>query len=189
MRSVEEHKSKAGVGTTWFQIGKRNDLRQQTLRRLPSSSTGLSMQRAMPAAIQRAHRPFAARAFPSRNSCVSSRHDQHCLAIAPYFVVRSLHTVPEPKRVRPVLSDAQRPTIYALSTPPGKAGVAVIRVSGPAALDVWSQLVKCRKRLPEPWKMDRCQIVQPETGEILDDGLAVFFKGRRTNAVRSIFYG
>jgi tRNA modification GTPase len=146
------------------------------------------MQRAMPAAIQRAHRPFAARAFPSRNSCVSSRHDQHCLAIAPYFVVRSLHTVPEPKRVRPVLSDAQRPTIYALSTPPGKAGVAVIRVSGPAALDVWSQLVKCRKRLPEPWKMDRCQIVHPETGEILDDGLAVFFKGRRTNAVRSIFY-
>ncbi|KAF7354962.1 tRNA modification GTPase TrmE [Mycena sanguinolenta] len=122
------------------------------------------MQRALAKAVQR------------------SRHDQHCLAIAPFFVVRSAHT--EPKRVRllhPALSDAQRATIYALSTPPGKAGVAVVRVSGPNAIDVWSKLVKTRKRqLPEPWKMERCQVVHPETGEILDDGLAVFFKAPRS---------
>ncbi|KAF7330770.1 tRNA modification GTPase TrmE [Mycena venus] len=80
----------------------------------------------------------------------------------------------------PVLSDAQRSTIYALSTPPGKAGVAVVRVSGPNALDVWSRLVQSRKRLPEPWKMDRCQVIHPETGELLDDGLAVFFKGPKS---------
>jgi tRNA modification GTPase len=96
-------------------------------------------------------------------------------------VVRSAHT--EPKRVRashPILSDAQRSTIYALSTPPGKAGVAVVRVSGPDALDVWTRLVKTRKqRVPEPWKMERCRIAHPETGEVLDDGLAVFFKGRQ----------
>lgn len=81
------------------------------------------------------------------------------------------------------LSDAQRQTIYALSTPPGKGGVAVIRVSGPAALDVWTRMVArnaSRKGLhakPEPWKMERCHIVDPLSKEVLDDGLAVFFKG------------
>lgn len=77
-----------------------------------------------------------------------------------------------------ILSDAQRKTIYALSTPAGKAGVAVIRISGPEALEVWKVLVKTSsRRLPEPWKMQRCKIVFPERQEVLDDGLAVFFKG------------
>ncbi|KAI0773805.1 tRNA modification GTPase TrmE [Fomes fomentarius] len=86
----------------------------------------------------------------------------------------------------PVLSDAQKRTIYALSTPPGKAGVAVIRVSGPDALDVWRGTVKgygkhkARERVPEPWKMHRCHVVHPGSGEVLDDGLAVFFKGPRS---------
>lgn len=81
------------------------------------------------------------------------------------------------------LSDAQRRTIYALSTPPGKGGVAVIRVSGPAALEVWRRMTvrSTRKRRallePEPWRMERCHVVDPESGEVLDDGLAVFFKG------------
>lgn len=84
-------------------------------------------------------------------------------------------------------SDAQRRTIYALSTPPGKAGVAVIRVSGPNALDVWQGVVdatslisrkgKAQATEPEPWKMHRCKIIHPQSREVLDDGLAVFFKG------------
>lgn len=79
-------------------------------------------------------------------------------------------------------SYAQRSTIYALSTPPGKAGVAVIRVSGPQALDVHRQLVKpvssrARGQEPEPWKMQRCDFVHPESKENLDSGLAVFFRG------------
>lgn len=87
-----------------------------------------------------------------------------------------------------VLSDAQRRTIYALSTPPGKAGVAVIRVSGPDALRVWRSMVralpeakgKAREHDPEPWKMHRCSVIHPLSGEMLDDGLAVFFKGARS---------
>ncbi|KAI0829337.1 tRNA modification GTPase TrmE [Trametes gibbosa] len=86
------------------------------------------------------------------------------------------------------LSDAQKRTIYALSTPPGKAGVAVIRVSGPNALDVWRHIVqtrhegkgKARESCPEPWKMHRCRVVHPGTQEVLDDGLAVVFKGPRS---------
>jgi tRNA modification GTPase len=81
----------------------------------------------------------------------------------------------------PVLSDAQRRTIYALSTPPGKAGVAVIRVSGPDALEVWRRMVVKpsgqSSKEPKPWKMERCRIVDPITGETLDDGLAAYFAG------------
>ena len=87
-----------------------------------------------------------------------------------------------------VLSDAQRHTIYALSTPPGKAGVAVVRVSGPDALKVWRAMVRLTSGSrssatrdaqihPEPWKMYRCAVHHPSTGELLDSGLAVFFKG------------
>ncbi|CCM04020.1 uncharacterized protein FIBRA_06177 [Fibroporia radiculosa] len=82
-------------------------------------------------------------------------------------------------------SDAQRRTIYALSTPPGKAGVAVIRISGPDAQDVWRGMVKTGsggegraahgQQSPEPWKMHRCRVVHPSSTAILDDGLAVLF--------------
>ncbi|KAJ7667621.1 tRNA modification GTPase TrmE [Mycena polygramma] len=70
----------------------------------------------------------------------------------------------------------------ALSTPPGKAGVAVIRVSGSGALAVWQRLLKCsaQVQLIEPRRMERCRIIHPETGELLDEGLAVFFVGPRS---------
>ena len=95
-----------------------------------------------------------------------------------------------------VLSDAQRLTIYALSTPPGKAGVAVVRISGPGALDVWRGMVrtraegkgKVREHDPEPWKMHRCDVVHPRSGEVLDDGLAVFFKGVYSMALVCAMY-
>ena len=78
------------------------------------------------------------------------------------------------------LSDAQRQTIYALSTPPGKAGIAVVRISGPHALVAWKRMVKPFNNMiaPKPWKLERCDIVYPNEGaELLDDGLAVYFKG------------
>ena len=85
-----------------------------------------------------------------------------------------------------VLSDAQRQTIYALSTPPGRAGIAVIRLSGPDVPTAWARIVRltdARKHgnahsfAPSPWKFHRCQVVHPETHQVIDDGLAVFFKG------------
>jgi len=84
-------------------------------------------------------------------------------------------------------SHNEKKTIYALSTPPGRAGVAVIRISGPNALDVYYSMVttssgthlehKGRAVEPKPWRMERCSICDAQTEEILDDGLAVFFKG------------
>ncbi|KAI0786462.1 tRNA modification GTPase GTPBP3 [Abortiporus biennis] len=85
-----------------------------------------------------------------------------------------------------VPSDAQRKTIYALSTPPGKAGVAVIRISGPDVLDVWNRMVKVthakqsRNCNPDPWRMYRCNVRHPDNKQVLDDGLAVYFKAPRS---------
>lgn len=75
-------------------------------------------------------------------------------------------------------SREQKKTIYALSTPPGRGGVAVIRVSGSLARDVERRMVKTRRKSAlKPWKMQKCSIVDSDTSQVLDDGLAVFFAG------------
>ena len=86
-----------------------------------------------------------------------------------------------------VPSPTEKKTIYALSTPPGRGGIGVIRVSGPDALDVYSRMVRVRSGsgskgerkgvTPEPWKLRRCGIVHPESQEVLDEGMSVFFRG------------
>jgi hypothetical protein len=128
--------------------------------------------------------------LPSRISSQFGRHDLHRLTIKLRFrplgtrilpnARRHNHTLKTPTPL--VLSDAQRRTVYALSTPPGKAAVAIIRVSGPHALDVWKRAVRTRgdrsgRPGPQAWKMYRCRIVDPESEEMLDDGLAVYFRG------------
>ena len=79
-------------------------------------------------------------------------------------------------------SNTQRQTIYALSTPPGKGGVAIVRVSGPDAKIVWDNMVRSYKpnkpiKDPTPWKLHRCHIVHPKNKSLIDDGLAVYFQG------------
>ena len=64
-------------------------------------------------------------------------------------------------------------TIYALSTANGIAGLAVIRVSGHLALTALKTL--SRKSHFEPNMMTRTSFFDPNTSELLDKGLAVFF--------------
>jgi tRNA modification GTPase len=68
-------------------------------------------------------------------------------------------------------------TIYALSSGPGRAGVAVIRVSGPAAPDALT-------RMTSPEVVDRRaglrRIVHPVTGAVLDHALVLFFQSPRS---------
>lgn len=135
--------------------------------------------------------------LPSRNSTQRLSSNLHRLVTnssgfsIQYGGIRPYHHGPNFNSARNlgtlkelVSSDAQRRTIYALSTPPGKAGVAVIRISGPDALNVWNAMIKPytstkrQKSRPEPWKLERCRVTDPKTADVLDDGLAVFFKGR-----------
>lgn len=70
-------------------------------------------------------------------------------------------------------------TIAALSTPPGRGAVCVVRISGPAALDALKRI--CRP-VGKRWIADaprvavRATIVDGEDGPV-DDGLVLFFPG------------
>ena len=66
-------------------------------------------------------------------------------------------------------------TIYALSSAGGRAGVAVIRVSGPEALFVLEAL--SRRAAPEARRAQLCRLVDPQNGLELDQALVLFFAG------------
>jgi tRNA modification GTPase len=63
-------------------------------------------------------------------------------------------------------------TIFALATAPGRAGVAVIRLSGPGAAAALRDLAGI---VPPPRHAQRVRIRDPRSGETLDDGLALYF--------------
>jgi tRNA modification GTPase len=63
-------------------------------------------------------------------------------------------------------------TIYALSTAPGRAGIAVIRVSGPAAEAVMARIVV---GAPKPRVAAFRTLRHPETGEAIDQAVVVWF--------------
>jgi len=67
-------------------------------------------------------------------------------------------------------------TIFALASAPGRAGIAVFRISGPAAGA--AVLAVCgRDSLPDPRRAIRCRMVDPASGAALDDGLVLWFPG------------
>jgi tRNA modification GTPase len=66
-------------------------------------------------------------------------------------------------------------TIVALATGAGRAGVAVIRLSGPAAGATLRALTA--RDLPKPRAATREAFCDPRTGVSLDDGLAFWFPG------------
>ncbi|CAN1569149.1 ThdF Predicted GTPase [Rhabdaerophilaceae bacterium] len=63
-------------------------------------------------------------------------------------------------------------TIFALSSGVGRAGVAVVRVSGPAVRSVLSTLLR---RLVEPRKATLATVRDPEDGSPIDQALVLFF--------------
>ena len=71
-------------------------------------------------------------------------------------------------------------TIYALASAAGRAGIAVIRISGPRAGDALAALtdtgqdaIKASRLVPR--RATRARIGDPATGEPIDDGLAIWF--------------
>lgn len=77
---------------------------------------------------------------------------------------------------------ASETTIAAISTPPGAGGIGIIRVSGPRALGILQQIF--RPASPSCPLDSHClnygKIVAPDSGQILDEVLAVFMRAPRT---------
>lgn len=64
-------------------------------------------------------------------------------------------------------------TIYALSSASGRAGIAVIRISGPEAPTVYCEFTGLA--LDSPRQFRRAELSDPADGKKLDDSLVVFF--------------
>ncbi|KAG9287282.1 hypothetical protein G9A89_008912 [Geosiphon pyriformis] len=68
-------------------------------------------------------------------------------------------------------------TIFALSSAHGKAGVAVIRVSGVGASEAIEKLAVKNAKFPIPRIATPRSILHPNTREVLDYGLVIWFPG------------
>lgn len=73
-------------------------------------------------------------------------------------------------------------TIAAVATAPGEAGIGIVRISGDAAVEVGDRVFRGKRRLgeSESHRMVYGRIVDPESGETVDEGLAVVMKGPRS---------
>ncbi|HWS86683.1 MAG TPA: tRNA uridine-5-carboxymethylaminomethyl(34) synthesis GTPase MnmE [Pyrinomonadaceae bacterium] len=67
-------------------------------------------------------------------------------------------------------------TIVALSTPPGRSGIGVIRISGERALDLTRALVRDPDFSPQPNCVVLKAIFDPDTLEVVDRVIVTFFK-------------
>lgn len=70
-----------------------------------------------------------------------------------------------------------RDTIYALSSGRPPVAVAVVRISGPRAGDALKALIG---KIPEPRRAAFARIRDPQSGEIIDEALALFFPGPKS---------
>ena len=71
------------------------------------------------------------------------------------------------------LMDHLNDTIFALASAPGRAGIAVWRISGPRAAQVCEALTG--NAVPKPRVATRVSVRGPQSGDIVDDGLALWF--------------
>ncbi len=78
-------------------------------------------------------------------------------------------------------------TIAALSTPPGKGGIAVIRISGPETRTLLNNILEklpaktaAGKDLPKPRRAFHDYIIDKTTGKKWDECILVFFKGPKS---------
>jgi tRNA modification GTPase len=63
-----------------------------------------------------------------------------------------------------------------LSTPPGRSGIGVIRISGSNSLDILRTLVASESFNPQPNLLNLRSLIDPSTGETLDQALVCYFK-------------
>ena len=70
---------------------------------------------------------------------------------------------------------SDRETVFALSSAAGRAGIAVIRVSGPEAGAAYRALAG--RDLPPPRRATLVRLTDPASGEALDRGLSLWFPG------------
>jgi tRNA modification GTPase len=67
-------------------------------------------------------------------------------------------------------------TIVALSTPIGRSGIGVIRLSGGRSLEITRRLIRDEKYSPEPRQTTLKKIYDIESGETIDEAVITYFR-------------
>lgn len=73
-------------------------------------------------------------------------------------------------------------TIAAISTPPGRGGIGMVRLSGSAALEMATSIVRIESGAPmaAPNLAQFGRVVDPANGELIDEGIVTYFKAPRS---------
>lgn len=73
-------------------------------------------------------------------------------------------------------------TIAAISTPSGRGGIGVVRLSGPASLQIAASICKSQVAMPldNPNLAQFARIVDPDTEEVIDEIVVTYFKAPRS---------
>lgn len=73
-------------------------------------------------------------------------------------------------------------TIAAISTPPGRGGIGVVRLSGPDSLEIATSFFR-PESAAEPGAPNRAQfgrLIEPDTVELVDEAILTYFKAPRS---------
>ena len=82
--------------------------------------------------------------------------------------------MPSESNSAPQSSAFENETIVAISTPPGRGGIGIVRLSGPRALEIARPLLRLRAQ-PEHARARFAEIIDPETQAKLDEAVVTYF--------------
>ena len=71
-------------------------------------------------------------------------------------------------------------TIVALSTPPGRGAIGIVRLSGARALAIAQTIVADQEFCPEPGRVTLRELLDPDSGEVLDQALVTYFQSPKS---------
>jgi len=103
-----------------------------------------------------------------KSACSCTRSTYH----PPTKRIRFASSSPTPLRL---------PTIFASASGKGKSAIQILRISGDDALEVWRKMTRPARgqkgtgKDPQPRRAILRKIVHPQTHEILDEGLVLYF--------------
>ncbi len=76
--------------------------------------------------------------------------------------------------------EKKRDTIAAIATPYGEGAIGIVRISGPETLRIVKEIFKTPSGKIKPRYAHYGEVVNPETGETLDEGVMIFYKAPRS---------
>jgi tRNA modification GTPase len=81
--------------------------------------------------------------------------------------------------------DIDNDTIVAISTPPGRGGIGIVRLSGPQACTLAEPFLKLRHPLA-PAQARFAEIIEPENNEVLDEAVVTYFQSPNSYTAEDI---